>query len=84
MKNLIFIFIVLFSSQTFAQLYQDPKQESEKARQDAWAAAQKAKAKNDAIVAKQRAEENTYKGLKKSNVKINVYGGESEGRTISK
>jgi len=84
MKNLICIFIVLFSSQAFADFYQDPKQESAKAQQDAWAAAQKAKAKNDAIVAKQRAEENKYKGLKKSNVKINIYGGGSKGGTISK
>jgi hypothetical protein len=83
MKTLIFILVVLFSSQAFSQLYQDPKQESAKAQQEAWAAAQKAKAKNDAIVAEQRAEENKYKGLKKSNVKINVYGGENKGGSIS-
>jgi hypothetical protein len=35
-------------------LHVDPKEAAAKARQDAWAAAQKAKAKNGAIVAKQR------------------------------
>gem|GEM_PF-5034974 len=63
-------------------LHEDPKEAAAKARQDAWAAAQKAKAKNGAIVAKQREQEQrakqdtgTYKGLKKSGVKVNIYGG---------
>ena len=84
MKNLICIFIILFSSQALAEFYQDPKKASAKARQDAWAAAQKAKAKNDAIVAKQRAEENKYKNLKKSNVKVKIYGGGSKGGSKSR